>query len=252
MVAWLCSLVVLAGALRGACAHPQFGVSTINRYGRLVLREPTLVYVYYTVLFGDIPALPLRKAADTDGNGQLSAVEQAALASSLQATIQAGVTLQAEGRLAPLLWHPPTLDLADAAVVARGFSLDCEARVQLTAPADRSALSLRYQDHSAFPSIGEIELRVEEAPAVSLLSATGPTLRPDAPQGETARLFHTFGPAAVARTPFSVELRVAQPRLTAAPPPVRSRVRPGPLVLAFLLAFLGIGGVAWFLRQRHR
>lgn len=251
-MAWLCSLVVLAGALRGACAHPQFGVSTINRYGRLVLREPTVVFVYYTVLVGDIPALNLRKAADTDGNGQLSAVEQAALASSLQATVQAGVTLQAEGRMAPLLWHPPTLDLADAAVVARGFSLDCEARVKLTAPADRSTLSLRYQDHSAFPSIGEIELRVEEAPAVSLLSATGPTLRPDAPQGETARLFHTFGPAAVARTPFSVELRVAQPRLTAAPPPVRSRVRPGPLALAFLLALLGIGGVAWFLRQRHR
>lgn len=63
------------GTERPARSHPQFALSTVNRYGRLVLRGGE-ARLFYTLMIGDVPAHALRQQADRDRSGSLDDAEQ--------------------------------------------------------------------------------------------------------------------------------------------------------------------------------
>lgn len=243
----------MLGLLSGpvASAHPQFGPATVNRYARLVLTAPDRARLFYTVMVGDIPALRLRQDADADHSGQLDPAEQAALQAKLAAQVQGGLSLRVGGGSIPLVWESSQLALGDAAVSARAFSFDGMA---VTGPANASAGPLHYEDQVALSPVGEVELRVEEAPGVWLRGSRGPTLAgagssPEGqPKGEPVRLFQAYGPPSAAAL-FAVDLQVAaseSPRPQAAV--ARPRRWPMPLLGLAVVGLVGaliLTAAAW-------
>lgn len=230
--AWLIGLGLASST--AAPAHPQFGPATINRYGRLVLTAPDRARLFYTVMVGDIPALRLRQRADADHNGQLDAGEQAALQAEIAAQVQQGVSLQVGAHGTALIWESAQLSLSEAAVSARALAFDA---VAVTGPVGpQVAASLwRYQDRVQLVPVGEVELRIEEAPSVWLRGSRGPTTAspgspiPSPPKAEPLRLFQTFGPAGPDAV-FTVELDVGGPAPVLPGPSVPNRQRwPEPL-----------------------
>lgn len=209
--AWLIGLGLASST--AASAHPQFGPATINRYGRLVLTAPDRARLFYTVMVGDIPALRLRQRADADHNGQLDAAEQAALQAEIAAQVQQGLSLHLGPHGLPLTWESAQLSISEAAVSARALAFDA---VAVTGPMGPQAAASpwRYQDRVQLAPVGEVELRIEEAPGVWLRGSRGPTTASrgspiaSPPKAEPVRLFQTFGPAE-GEAGFSVELDVA-------------------------------------------
>lgn len=246
---WLVGLGLLSGPVAGA--HPQFGPATVNRYARLVLTAPDRARLFYTVMVGDIPALRLRQDADADHSGQLDPAEQAALQAKLAAQVQAGLSLRAGGGPIPLAWESSQLALGDAAVSARAFSFDGMAVV---GAAGAAAGALHYEDQVALSPVGEVELRVEEAPGVWLRGSRGPTLAgagssPEGqPKAEPVHLFQAYGPPSAAAV-FAVDLQVAasespRPQAAVASP----RRWPVPLLGLAVVGLLGaliLTAAAW-------
>lgn len=254
VLGWLIGLGLLSSPL--AIAHPQFGPATVNRYARLVFTAPDRARLFYTVMVGDIPALRLRQDADADHNGQLDPSEQSALQASLFSKVQAGLVLQAGAGPVPLRWEVSPLALGDAAVSARAFSFDAMAVTQPVAASDGV---LHYQDQVLLSPVGEVELRVEEAPGVWLRGSRGPTLlaagsSPEhPPKAEPVRLFQAYGPPSTAAG-FAVDLQVAaseSPRPPAAiAPPKRWPVPLLWLVGGGLLGALILAAARWAARRR--
>ncbi len=170
--AWLIGLGLASST--AASSHPQFGPATINRYGRLVLTAPDRARLFYTVMVGDIPALRLRQRADADHNGQLDAAEQAALQAEIAAQVQQGLSLHLGPHGLPLTWESAQLSISEAAVSARALAFDAVAVSGPMGP-QAAASPWRYQDRVQLAPVGEVELRIEEAPGVWLRGSRGPT-----------------------------------------------------------------------------
>ncbi len=222
----------------------------VNRYARLVLTAPDRARLFYTVMVGDIPALRLRQDADADHSGQLDPAEQAALQAKLAAQVQGGLSLRVGGGSIPLVWESSQLALGDAAVSARAFSFDGMA---VTGAAPAPAGPLHYEDQVPLPPVGEVELRVEEAPGIWLRGSRGPTLAgagssPEGqPAGEAVRLFQAYGPPSAAAG-FAVDLQVAaseSPRPQAAVAPPRRWPLPLLWLAGGLLGALGLTAAAF-------
>ncbi|HNN96481.1 MAG TPA: hypothetical protein PKI03_29605 [Pseudomonadota bacterium] len=242
VLGWLIGLSLLSAPV--AIAHPQFGPATVNRYARLVLTAPDRARLFYTVMVGDIPALRLRQDADADHNGHLDPAEQAALQAKLAAQVQGGLSLQAGGGPIVLSWESSQLVLGDLAVSARAFSFDVMA---VTQPATAPFGALHYEDQVPLSPVGEVELRVEEAPAVWLRESRGPTLAEarSSPEGqakgEPLRLFQTYGTPSSAAG-FAVDLQVAASE-SPGPPAAIAPPRRWPVPLLWLAGGGLLGGL---------
>lgn len=237
------------GTERPARSHPQFALSTVNRYGRLVLRGGE-ARLFYTLMIGDVPAHALRQQADRDRSGSLDDAEQAALAASLAERVRSGVTLSRGGAPIALRWEPAALKLDKPEVAPTAFPLELSAvfPLDLKQPAE-----LRYEDRVEQPPVGEVELRLEEAPGVRIESAYE-GLAPPA-QGEKRMLFQSYGPPRSSLSDRSVHVRVVS--LTPPKPPagetggadpLRGSRTPGLLAAAALLLLAG-GLVVWLRRR---
>lgn len=234
-------------------AHPQFALSTVNRYGKVVLQGPRQIRLFYTLMVGDVPALPLRQQADRNGDGVLDDGEQAGLAALLRARVAQGVHLYSGAAEVALPWEATPLHLDSPAVAATAFA--CEVAATLPATASGAAGELRYDDRVDLPPVGEIELRVEEGPGMRVLAtqssvataapaagvATGPTL-----------LFQWSGPPRSSISDRSVTIRYG----AAGQDATAVRLRPswlklyGKWLLGALLALVAAAGGLALLRRR--
>lgn len=255
------AVVLLGCAARPAAAHPQFALSTVNRYARLVLR-PGEARLFYTLMIGDVPAAVLRQQADRSRDGTLDAAEQATLATALGERVRDGISLARAGAPIPLRWEPATLKLDKPAVASIGFPLELVASfpLDLTDPVE-----LRFEDRVEITPVGDIELRLEEAPGVQVESTyegQSPPAPPAAPTtpapNERRLLFQSFGPPRSSLSDRSVHLRVARlvPRepaqSTAATAATRStrykrRALPGAAAAGLLIVVITI-----LVRRRRR
>src|SRR3990167_9456074 len=120
---WLA--LILSGVLVGGLlhAHPQFALSTVNRYGTLALPSAGSGRLLYTFMIGDVPAHTLRRQADRNGDGQLDAAEQQALARQLLASMSQ-LKVQLDGKELPLRFEAPHLSLPDPRVSPIAFSVE--------------------------------------------------------------------------------------------------------------------------------
>lgn len=156
--------------------HPQFALSTVNRYGRLVLGGPGGARLFYTLMIGDIPAYALRRQADRNGDGQLDAAEQQELSRTLlEQTIGggrgAGIALSLDGKPLALAWEAPLLSMPDPRVSPLAFSFELSSPLSAAAAAPPAEHVLRYEDRVALEPVGDVELRIEEGPGARVLAA---------------------------------------------------------------------------------
>lgn len=219
-------LAVALGGAGSAAAHPQFALSTVNRYGKLVLQAPQKTRVFFTLMVGDIPAQELRQQADRNGDGVLDPGEQQGLATMLRQRVAQGVHIYRGDAEVPIPWETPPFRLDSPAVAASAFAFE----VSATLPADGAGAApdgsteLRYDDRVDLPPVGEIELRVEEGPGMRVVQ-TQSSLAAPAPSGSTAApqlLFQWYGPPRSSLSDRSVRVRFT----TEARPAAAARLRP--------------------------
>jgi hypothetical protein len=158
---------VLVGT-RPSAAHPEFNPVVINRYIKLTLVARDQVRLAYTVMFGAGPAEAERKLADANGDGRVDEAERRALGARLAGQLTSGLALEVDGRPLAPGFAPPEVGLAGDEVGPSPFSIDLIARVSLP-PAERH--TLRFDDQTSVPLLGETEVRVEEGPTTRLIAA---------------------------------------------------------------------------------
>lgn len=166
-----------------ASSHPEFALSTVNRYGKLVLSSlsgggTSGSRIFYTLMVGGVPAYTLRQKADRDGNGQLDEAEQQALADRLAETVKADarLSLMLDGQPLSVVWEAPLLQLSDRRVAPLSFACELSARLPIdggaTSEAEFASVHLlRYEDRVRLDPVGDVELRIEEGPGIQIETA---------------------------------------------------------------------------------
>lgn len=243
----LCLLLALLGS---ASAHPQFALSTVNRYGRMVLL-PGRVLLDYSLMVGEVPAERLKREADLDGNGTLSEAEQKQMTTALAATIDREVTVQLDGNSVPLGFVMQPLVLKSPKVEAVPFALELSA--VLTIQGSTGPHTLVFDDRADIPPVGEVEFRVEEGPGIELTSTQSGAAKPTgpaAPKGTESTklpmLFRQFGPPRSMLSDRSVQLRFQDRKQVLGPafhawPGTWTATWTYGLGIAALLALCGLG-----------
>ncbi len=217
---WLFALLMLVW-IPSVAAHPQFALSTINRYGRLVVMPGRLI-LDYSLMVGEVPAAQLRKQADTDGDGQLSDPELDALYAALRRTIEKDLVIQLDGQPLTLRFAPSHSPPKRRGATATSFALELSA--EATWPSTATAQTLRYEDRADLAPVGEVELRIEDSPDILLLETRSgsPSPSPDPKQAQAdsvPALFRQFGPPRSLLSDRSVTVRFAPRAMT--PPPAK-------------------------------
>lgn len=212
---------VLAGGPAGG--HPQFALSTVNRYATVVLNPSFGARILYTFMVGDVPAHTLRRQADKNGDGTLDMQEQAGLEQTLKSQLpDLEVTL--DGSKVPLQFSAPPLALPDPRVSPLAFSFELTAPLPLTADSSGGPHLLRVDDRISLPPIGDVELRIEEGPGVRVLSSWIGNEPPSTAAAATEKkpvqlLFASQGPPRSSLSDRSVSVRFG----SASQPPPRRR-----------------------------
>jgi hypothetical protein len=233
----VCTLLV---AIAAADAHPEYAPSTVNRYVKIDLVGPDELRLAYTTMVGPAPAATWRRAADANANGLLDAAETRAIGAKVEQAVLAGLVLTVDGARVVPAFDAPEVGLAGNEVAPSPFSVDLVARIPLVrAPTH----TLRLDDTTPEPQLGETEVRVEESPTTHLVAAHR---GPEGTEKETRFLFR--GPKFSALEDRSITVVFAAPAPPATkPPPPRRRV-PWFLLPALLAAAIGI----WWLRKNRR
>lgn len=253
LAAWL----VAALWLSVASGHPQFALSTVNRYGKVVFGGPGGVKLFYTLMIGDVPANAVRQQADRDSDGQLSAAEQQELGKMLASQLEPrpdnpdhpGLSLELDGKPLPIRWQAPLLTLPDPRVGPLAFACELTATLDIPAAAGSpgQAHTLRYDDRVAMPPVGDVELRIEEGPGARVEGAYQGTTPPKSEGGSL--IFLNQGPPRSSLSDRSITIRFA-PAAASAQPLFPQRRTPWRLGLA-LVALLALVAGIWGLRARR-
>ncbi len=222
-----------------ADAHPEFAPATVNHYVKIDLVGPDELRLAYTTMVGAAPAAAWRRAADANANGLLDADETKSIGARVEQAVLAGVTLTVDGARVVPAFEAPTVGLAGNEVAPSPFSVDLVARVPLTRAAQHT---LRFDDATPEPQLGETEVRVEESPTTRLIASHR---GPEGTEKETRFVFR--GPKFSALEDRSITVVFAAPL---APPP-----KPAPPRRRFpwfvLPALLAIAIAAWWMRRRR-
>lgn len=242
----------LLGAAAPARAHPQYALSTVNRYSKLVL-QPDRLRLIYTLMIGDVPAYALRQRADGNRDGQVDAREEAVLAAELAQQAAAGLHLWLDGQAVPVRLGPPTSGLSGREVAPAALSVDLEAMVALRGSGTHD---VRLEDRTALLPIGEVEVSIEASPGVQMLAAyQGRPAQPSEGSEGLRTRFQTYGAPASSLVDRSVSLRFRSSGAPAQPtrPYQGSWPRLSVMLLVGLLvmAIGAVGGRRWVRAQRR-
>ncbi|MEO6953105.1 MAG: hypothetical protein ABI321_14995 [Polyangia bacterium] len=187
-----------------ANAHPEWSPIQVNRYLKLVVGDKSRIV--YTVLFGDGPALPERKAVDTDANGTLDARERALLGARIAELVKSGLEVELDGQPYTLPTPTPDVGLAGNGVGPDPFSVDLTYALALPP----GTHELWIDDHVPVTHEGDSEIAIDAQPPAQLY-AMG---RGKKAKGLDGKVFTFRGPR------FSVlEDRSVAIRFSAAPAP---------------------------------
>jgi hypothetical protein len=238
---WLSIALVTLGLVttRPVSAHPEWSPLRVNRYVKLALDgDPRLIY---TLLYGDGPALSLRKSVDRDANGKVDESEKAELGRRTAELVRVGLKLTIDGKEISLSPAATDVGLAGDEVAPAPLSVDLTYTLSALALPGTHRISI--DDRVAVPSEGDNEIAVEDASGRLVASHRGakPT---DASAPIESRLFTFRGPRFSALEDRTVTIVVAAP--TSTPPP--SRRLWSWLGAAVLLV---LAGVVWVTRRRE-
>ncbi|MGZ3429780.1 MAG: hypothetical protein ACXVCV_24180, partial [Polyangia bacterium] len=222
-----------------ADAHPEFAPSTVNHYVKLDLVGPDELRLAYTTMVGPAPAAAWRRAADANASGLIDADETRAIGARAEQAVAAGLSLVVDGTRVVPAFDAPQVGLAGNEVAPSPFSVDLVARVPLVHAATHT---LRIDDATPEPQLGETEVRVEESPATHLIAAHR---GPEGTEKETRFLFR--GPKFSALEDRSITIVFGPALAPPTKPPPPPRRFPWFLVPALLAA----GVVGWWLKSKR-
>jgi len=151
-----------------AAAHPEFAPATVNRYVKFDLVAPGELRLAYTVMVGAAPAATWRRAVDANADGRLDDAETRALGERVRAAATAGLSLAVDGKPVTPVFDAPLVGLAGAEVAPSPFSVDLVARISLAGVAPHT---VRFDDNTPEPQLGDTEIRIEESPATRLIAS---------------------------------------------------------------------------------
>jgi hypothetical protein len=233
----VCTLLV---AVASADAHPEYAPSTVNRYVKIDLVGPDELRIAHTTMVGPAPAAAWRRAADANASGLIDADETKAIGARVEQAVSAGLSLVVDGARVVPAFDAPQVGLAGNEVAPSPFSVDLIARVPLVHAATHT---LRIDDATPEPQLGETEVRIEESPATRIIAAHR---GPEGNEKETRFLFR--GPKFSALEDRSITIVFGPPATPPAKPPPPPRRFPW-----FLLPALGAVAIAgWWLRKSKR
>lgn len=219
MSAWflrrrLAAVAVLALLYGGAAsAHVAPSLDDNNRYLKLSLFADR-VRLAYTIFFGEVPGLAMRRSIDADRDGQLGDAETDAFARKLADQVAGQLAVRLDGAPVAVRFSQVSFGSATRAVsgTAGGgaFSVDLVATLCLPPRAagigdgGERAHRLELRDRFHLPRPGETEVHLEEGPGISIgLAAIGE-------HRAAERVFRFSGAVPALGEPgVQVELRVA-------------------------------------------
>ena len=235
----MCTLLV---ALARADAHPEFAPSTVNRYIKIDLVGPDELRLAFTTMVGPAPAAAWRRAADDNANGLLDAGETKSIGARVEQAALAGLTLAVDGKRVVPAFDAPQVGLAGNEVAPSPFSVDLVAHVPLVHAAQHT---VRVDDTTPEPQLGETEVRIEESPATRIVAAHRGPPESGGTEKETRFLFR--GPKFSALEDRSVTVVFGAspaPPAKPAPPPRRFPW--------FVVPALFAGAIAlWWLKKKR-
>jgi hypothetical protein len=233
----VCTLLV---AIAVADAHPEFAPSTVNRYVKIDLVGPDELRLAYTTMVGPAPAAVWRRAADANANGLLDADETRSIGARVEQAVLAGLSLTVDGTRVVPAFEAPNVGLAGNEVAPSPFSVDLVARIPLTRAATHT---VRLDDATPEPQLGETEVLIAESPSTRLVAAHR---GPEGTEKETRFLFRGPKFSALEDRSITIVFRAPAP---APPRPAPPRRRPWFIAPALVAAAIVIW---WWMMRKKR
>lgn len=160
--------LLVAGARSDLAAHPQASPDRNNRYVK-VTPMGDRIRLAYTVYLGEAPGARARARLDRDRDGQIDDREAGVLGDEVGALVRPAVDLALDGAPAAIDWATLDVGLGTPATRAGALAVDLVGWA-CTGPGADHSLTLR--DRVRIDEPGEIEVRIEESPGVTLGART--------------------------------------------------------------------------------
>ena len=160
--------VMVAMITSSAAAHVAPSVDDNNRYIK-VSPQADRLRVAYTVFFGEVPGQALRPALDADHDGSISDGEAQSYGDKIAAEVIAALELAVDGKQQAFRWKQVAVGMGSPAVAAGSFSIDMIAYVCFPRAGGKHEALIR--DRYRVPKPGETEVRVEDAPGITVSAA---------------------------------------------------------------------------------
>jgi hypothetical protein len=178
--------------------------NTNNRYLK-VTPQGDRVRLAYTVFMGEVPGAVARQRMDTNKNGTLEQAEADAYGKQIAEALQGALRVSVDGTAYPVTWAQTYVGLGTPTTSAGAFSIDMIAWFCVPDPSKRAhKIELFDRFHLAEP--GELELRIDESPGVTVTESKAGEVRKTKPQLQF-KWTNTAQP--LAKTPLHLAFRVA-------------------------------------------
>jgi hypothetical protein len=151
-----------------ATGHPEYAPSTVNHYVKFDLVAPGAMRIAYTVMVGPAPAAAWRRAADANGDGRIDEAESRAIGERARVAVAKGIALVVDGKAVTPEFDAPVVGMAGDTVAPSPLSVDLVAHVAMGGDSQHT---VRFDDATVEPQIGETEVLVEESPTTRLVAS---------------------------------------------------------------------------------
>lgn len=166
----------LVGGRATVAAHPQASPDRNNRYLKLTPMADR-IRLAYTVYLGDQPGAHARRRLDRDRDGTIDDREASVIGDELAGQIRPAVELTIDDRVVAIDWATIDVGLGTPATAAGALSVDL---IGWACTGDGGAHHVVLRDEVRLDSPGEVEVRVEEGPGVTIgLRRLGGDAMPD-------------------------------------------------------------------------
>ncbi len=241
----LAAVLALAISATAARAHPEVSAGLVNRYLTIVV-DDARIEIFFSLLFGPLPAAERRRNMDRDGNGQLSPEELAGEEARVGATAKAQFSLSVDGVRIELNARA-TMDVGlESSTGAAPLVVELRA----THPLSVGEHVLRIEPGRDPERLGETETTIETGPGWLLAQSRSADEANSPSDGSARSRFRFDGPRVSTLEDRSVTFVVRPMNVVASDGNHHVRT---PWRLALGVAALGVCSIlAWRLRRRYR